>query len=263
MANRNNDPIEGSRKRSLSESDTERISATPSTPGINVSNRQFLITDLELDHHASNPDISSPGTGLIDTPLGFGRGTRLRSGRKLPSADDQDKLINECSKIKKDIEAWLLTIKSSPPPTVDNIYESYERYKRRVGRINQEALVRRLDMSITFVLAELLIKLEEVKKATSRRERKELNPTGSVVVDYEPDNVFLDLPLPTVNPPAEFPLFNLDKTPSLNHDHSVSSNVSLTDTVNNIIEFVHDANISINPPPLHQILIFPPPGWRV
>ena len=104
-------------------------------------------------------------------------------------------------------------------------------------------------MSITFGLAELLIKLEEVKKATSRRERKELNPTGSVVVDYEPDNVFLDLPLPTVNPPAEFPLFNLDKTPSLNHDHSVSSNVSLTDTVNNIIDFVHDANISINPPP--------------
>ena len=253
MASRNLETGEGFRKRSLSESDTERISDTPLTSGIDVSSRQILITDLELNHHASNPDISSPGSGLIDTPIGLGRGTRLRSGRNLPAFGPQEKLINDCAKIKKEVESWLLTVKAIPPPPIDHIYESYERYKRRVSRINQEALVRRLDMSLTFGLAELLLKLEEVKKATSRRERKELNQEGVQVV-VEPDNVFVEDQLASIEPPIAS--IELNKSHSL----SASSQNSLSETVNNIIDFVHDANLHISPVLQPSRITPPTPG---
>jgi len=249
MANRNFETGEGFRKRSLSESDTERVSDTPLTPGVDVSNRQCLITDLELNRHASNPDISSPGSGLVDTPIGLGRGTLLRSGRNLPAFGLQEKVINDCSKIKKEVESWLLTIKANPPPPIDHIYESYERYKRRVTRINQEALVRRLDMSLTFGLAELLLKLEEVRKATSRRERKELNP-DALQAPNEPDNVFVEDQLDNIELPV---------TPTeMNKSQSLSSHTSLTDTVSNIIDFVHEANLHISPV-LQPSMITPPP----
>mgnify|MGYP000903169500 CR=1 FL=1 len=116
MASRNIDTIEGFRKRSFSETDTDRITETPLASGFDGSNRRILITDLELHHHASSPDISSPGSGLVDTPLGLGRGTRLRSGRNLPSFGIEDKLANECAKIKKDVDSWMLTLKANPLP---------------------------------------------------------------------------------------------------------------------------------------------------
>ena len=95
-------------------------------------------------------------------------------------------------------------------------------------------------MSLTFGLAELLLKLEEVKKATSRRERKELNLEGVQVV-VEPDNVFVEDHLASIEPPIAST--ELNKSQSL----SASSQNSLSETVNNIIDFVHDANLHISP----------------
>ena len=139
-----------------------------------------------------------------------------------------------------------------PPPPIDHIYESYERYKRRVSRINQKALVRRLDMSLTFGLAELLLKLEEVKKTTSRRERKELNPEGLHVVD-EPDNVFVEDQPANIEPPITSTELNKSQS------QSASSQNSLSDTVNNIIDLVHDANLHISPVLQPSRITQPPP----
>ena len=176
MAEGIDDPGEGFRRRSLSESDTERISDLPLTPRISDPGRSSFATEIPLTHHHSVPNIRSPENGsFLESPAFRGIGTRLQARVNPNDNDRQIKVINDAARIKKEVESWIVSTKSDPPPSLDSIFENYQLYKRRVQRVNEEALVRRLDMSITFGLAELQLKLEGIRKLAIRRERKELN----------------------------------------------------------------------------------------
>ena len=78
------DPTAGSRTRSLSESEADRISSAVLLldPCINseIQNQSLVLgRSLNLELSRSNPNISPPGSGLIDTPIGVGLGTCLQT----------------------------------------------------------------------------------------------------------------------------------------------------------------------------------------
>ena len=124
MAEGTDDPGEGFRRRSLSESDTERISDLPLTPGISDSRRPRGVLDLPLIHHNSVPNVNSPGNGsFIESPAFRGIGTRLNLQSRInPNINDkQTRVLNESTRIIKEVESWILSTKSTPPPLL-NLY---------------------------------------------------------------------------------------------------------------------------------------------
>ena len=69
-------PRSGARMRSVSESETDRISSAVLVLDSNKS--PILNRQLDIELTRSSPNISHPGSGLLETPLGIGLGTRLQ-----------------------------------------------------------------------------------------------------------------------------------------------------------------------------------------
>ena len=53
--------------------------------------------------------------------------------------------------------------------------EGYERFKRRIQRVSEEAILRRLSTQYTFQLSDYLVKLQTLRTRAERRERRDLN----------------------------------------------------------------------------------------
>ena len=74
--------------------------------------------------------------------------------------------------------------------------DGYERFKRRIQRASEEAILRRLSTQYNFQLSDLLVKLQTLRKKAERRDRRELNnlrTRSSTTTDNsedEDDNVF-------------------------------------------------------------------------
>ena len=51
-----------------------------------------------------------------------------------------------------------------PPPELLVIVEGYERFKRRIQRSSEEAILRRLSTQYTFQLSDYLVQLQTLKK---------------------------------------------------------------------------------------------------
>jgi len=90
--------------------------------------------------------------------------------------------------------------------------DGYERFKRRIQRASEEAILRRLSTHFTFQLSDLLVKLQALKKKAERRDRRELNnvrtrsSTTTNDSEDEDDNVFSQVQTP---PPLPGIIFNI------------------------------------------------------
>ena len=76
--------------------------------------------------------------------------------------------------------------------------EGYEKFKRRIQRSSEEAILRRLSTQYTFQLSDYLVQLQTLKKRAERRERRDLNnlisrpSTSTDESEDEEENVFHD-----------------------------------------------------------------------
>ena len=187
---------EGARRRSGSLSDTDSLCSSTLRPKPGSNRLPSLITDTELVSSISNPDLSCTSNGYIETPIGRGISTRLQVRGGNGNAELRSQCAaKSCTNLITDIEQWLLLIKDSPPPSTEEILDSYESFKRRVQRTYQEAMLQRVDIKLTFHISELQTKLEKVKQRAERSLRKEnprLNDRHSMDSDIEVDNM-LDL----------------------------------------------------------------------
>ena len=85
-----------------------------------------------------------------------------------------------------------------PPPELLILVEGYERFKRRIQRVSEEAILRRLSTQYTFQLSDYLVKLQTLRTRAERRERRDLNnirsraSTSTNESEGEEENVFDD-----------------------------------------------------------------------
>ena len=161
--------------------------------------------NLELTR--SNPSISPLGSGMIETPLGVGLGTRFQARNNPRVLEQQIRAEKMCKDLFKDLDIWIAAMKSSPPPELLVIVEGYERFKRRIQRSSEEAILRRLSTQYTFQLSDYLVQLQTLKKRAERRERRDLNnlisrpSTSTDESEGEEENVFQhEVPPPSLIP---------------------------------------------------------------
>ena len=149
----------GSRKRSVSESETDRISTAVSSLKNKSQPNPILATELSNNHYRSNPNISPPGSGYIETPLGLGRSTRFQSRLNFNAAERKERAEKECRNVKIDADQWIVLMNTSPPPDLNVFMDGYERFKRRIQRASEEAIIHRVSSKLSYQLADLLVKL--------------------------------------------------------------------------------------------------------
>ena len=90
----------------------------------------ILNRQLDIEFTRSSPNISPPGSGLLETPLGVGLVTRFQVRNNPLLLERKSKAERDCNNLKKDIEQWILLMKASPPPDLLVVIEGYERFKR-------------------------------------------------------------------------------------------------------------------------------------
>ena len=131
----------GERTRSVSESETNRIS-----PAV-------------LTFESNN---IPPGSGLLKTPLGVGLGTHFQVQNDPLQLERKSRVERDCNNLKKDIEQWIILMKASPSPDFLVVLDGYEQFKRRIQRVSEEAILRRLSSEYTFQLSVLLVQLQSL-----------------------------------------------------------------------------------------------------
>ena len=199
----NRTPVAGSRTRSISDSESDRISSAvrlldPNKDIDRTVHSPTLRGSVNLDLSKSNPNISPPGSGMIETPLGVGLGTRFQTRNNPRIIEQQERAEKVCKDLMKDIDVWMIAMKSSPPPELLVLVEGYERFKRRIQRASEEAILRRLSTQYTFQLSDYLVKLQTLRNRAERRERRDLNnirsraSTSTNESEGEEENVFDD-----------------------------------------------------------------------
>ena len=90
----------GTGKRSVSESDHDRISSAVSS----LKTKSQPNSNLSFDQYRSNPNVSPPGSGYIETPLGLGRSTRLQSRLSFIASERRERAEKECRNVKIDAD---------------------------------------------------------------------------------------------------------------------------------------------------------------
>ena len=178
MAGIGDNSREGSRHRSFSESDSDRISDVTFRPA-NINNRNPDIgSEDELPVFQSHPNLSSLTDEYIESPLWSGRGTRFQR-RQTPLINDKyEKARNDCLSLLKDVDKWFECSSDEP----DKMYEDIEKFKRRIARASQEGLIRLVDKNILDQLASKQIRLESLRKRIDKEERQRLNPSLSIPI---------------------------------------------------------------------------------
>lgn len=116
-------PTGGERTRSVSESDTDRISSAvllldPDNDPEKRDQSPILSQNANFDLSRSNPNISPPGSGMIETPLGVGLGTRFQTRSNPRALELQAKAERACKDLRKDVELWMTSMKANPPPRI-------------------------------------------------------------------------------------------------------------------------------------------------
>ena len=251
------------RKRSVSESDSDRISSAvrlldqDTNPQIiSLSPPLRDIDNLELTR--SNPNISPLGSGMIETPLGVGLGTRFQARNNPRALEQQSRAEKMCKDLFRDLDIWIPSMKSSPPPELLVIVEGYERFKRRIQRSSEEAILRRLSTQYTFQLSDYLVQLQTLKKRAERRERRDLNnlisrpSTSTDESGDEEENVFYDNIPPPDNPGDNIqsdadnilppPVEHVEPEPEKEKGTANSGKSPLSKSLNDIIHVVKNSH---------------------
>ena len=255
----------GTRKRSVSESDVDRISDAVSNLSTNRSDALGVNIPEGLDVSRSSPNIHDQGSGLIDTPLGLGRGTRLQVRNNVDLGERKVRAEKACQLLIADINLWVDLMSASPPPELSVVNDGYQRFKRRIQRTSQEAILRRVSTNLTYELSGLQVKLKMIKSKAERRDRAQLNDP-SYPIDTNPDNFgdedeVFSLSQDEDENPGRNALQLQEPRNSYNDDNAIldqlePSNViqsdlnrsQLSTSIGQIINFVHDVSAGDRPP---------------
>ena len=173
-------PTNGSRKRSISDSESDRISSAvrllnQGKHSGDPNHSPPISSNADLDITRSNPNISPLGSGLIETPLGVGLGTRFQTRNNPRLLQQQERAEKMCKDLISDLNVWISAMKVTPPPELLVVVDGYERFKRRIQRASEEAILRKLATHYTFQLSDYLVQLRHIKVKAERRDRRELN----------------------------------------------------------------------------------------
>ncbi len=163
---------EGSRKRSCSESDSDKISGLSFGPDSPTNRNPDL--DIHPDHinYRSNPNLHSPEDLYIETPVGGGRGTRLQLKRLGGFNIKHERALKECNSLINEVEKWISDTNENDSLCLDTIYEGFLKFKKRIARVSQEALIRLVDRKVVDQLAELQIRIESLRKRAEKQDRR-------------------------------------------------------------------------------------------
>ena len=163
---------EGARKRSCSESDSDKISGLSFAPASPTNRNPDLDIHPDRINYRSNPNLHSPEDLYIETPVGGGRGTRLQFKRLGGFNIKHDRALKECNTLINDIEKWISDITENDSLCLDTIYEGFLKFKKRIARVSQEALIRLVDRKVVDQLAELQIRIESLRKRAEKQDRR-------------------------------------------------------------------------------------------
>ena len=119
----NRTPVNGSRKRSMSDSESDRISSavrllTQGKHSDDPIQSPPISGNVDLDITRSNPNISPLGSGLIETPLGVGLGTRFQTRNNPRLLQQQERAEKMCRDLITDLKVWISAMKVTPPPRI-------------------------------------------------------------------------------------------------------------------------------------------------
>ena len=172
-----------------------------------------ISSNADLDITRSNPNISPLGSGLIETPLGVGLGTRFQTRNNPHLLQQQEKAEKMCKDLITDLDIWVSAMKAPPPPELLVVVDGYERFKRRIQRASEEAIWHKLSTQYTFQLSDYLVQLRLLKIRAERRDRRELNNlTSESSTDTDDsevdDDVVFDDEEPPLFPPLAVIIFN-------------------------------------------------------
>jgi len=127
-------------RRSRSESDQERGSAsstgdppaTPSSPG--------LMSEFNLNRCTSNPDLAYLRENLLESPMGQGLGTRLQARQSDTMSNKLARTLQRVEYLKTDIEGWATWAVETPPHRISKaLYVNYDQLQARRKVIAKEA----------------------------------------------------------------------------------------------------------------------------
>ena len=188
----------GSRKRSCSESDSDKISGISFTPDSPTNRNPDLDINPDHSNYRSIPNLHSPEDLYIETPVGGGRGTRLQVKRLGGLNVKYEKALKDCNILITEIEKWILENTENESLCFDSIYEGFLKFKKRIARVSQEALIRLVDRKVVDQLAELQIRIESLRKRAEREDRRkdqrnrntDRRSEGTELVN-SPDEVFI------------------------------------------------------------------------
>ena len=138
---------------------------------------------------------SAPKDLYIETPVG---GTRLQIKRLGGFNAKHDRALKECNILINEIENWIADNTENESLCLDTIYEGFLKFKKRIARVSQEALIRLVDRGVVDQLAELQIRIESLRKRAEKENRRKDQPirksdnlTESTELTSSNDEVFL------------------------------------------------------------------------
>ena len=94
--------------------------------------------------------------------------------------------------------------------------DGYERFKRRIQRASEEAILRKLANHYTFELSDFLVQLRLIKVKAERRDRRELNnltseSSTSTDESVGNDEIVFEDEHPPPSPPLSVIIFKLSR----------------------------------------------------
>ena len=104
----------------MSDSESDRILSTvrllkQGKPSNDPIQSPPISSNADLDITRSNPNISPLGSGLIETPLGVGLGTRFQTRNNPHLLQQQEKAEKMCKDLITDLDIWVSAMKAPPP----------------------------------------------------------------------------------------------------------------------------------------------------
>ena len=117
---------------------------------------------------------------------GGGKGTRLQHKRLGGLDKKHEKALRDCNTLIKEIEKWIVENKENDILCIESIHEGSIKFKKRIARVSQEALIRLVDRKVVDHLAYLQIKIESLRKRAEREDKRRSHQSrGSSSINEE------------------------------------------------------------------------------
>ena len=159
--------VQGTRRRSISESGQPRLSSTSIDDDLVFNNNDLSGTQNNLSHQSQQIISSDNPEGFIESPMWVGAGTRLQV-RKLPANSDLETVItNKFRILQSKIAKWQYLIEYEPI-TFEGINTDYNVIKGNINSLYQEALYARVTDKLSYDIIGQIALIDRVKHTAQR-----------------------------------------------------------------------------------------------